>query len=199
MTFPKYFAAVTLCAAATLPFAGCEKSHSEMRPDMDRVMSGDSGPQSADLREMASRLAPQVLQCRDIVENPYRAVIVCKSMDNQTSSKAGQSMNIYLKKLAGDLGSFAASDRVSFVEEAAVTNNMIAQEIGNTNPDPTEDAARTGQTGGGVNRRLPQYFLYGTVYDLPNARTNFYLFQFKLTKTNGEIVWTGQYEVRTLN
>ncbi|HVT82462.1 MAG TPA: hypothetical protein VHM90_17610 [Phycisphaerae bacterium] len=189
-------AALTLAAGMTFSFAGCEKSRDELRPDMDRVMNGDHGPQSSDLREMASRLAPTLLQIDDVKRNPYKIVVVMKHMANKTENMPGRDLDIYLAKLQGNLTSAAASDRVAFKIERAQLARMQSEELGN--PDMFEDAARVGQPQTG--EVTAQYILDGTVYSMNNGRTSYYVFDFKLTNLRTGIqVWTGQYDVRTLN
>jgi Peptidoglycan-synthase activator LpoB len=180
-----------------LSFAGCEKSRDELQPDMDKVMEGDHGPQCANLREMASRLAPSVLQCNDIARNPNRIVVVMENMENKTEDMHGQDMDIYLAKLVGDLNTPATQDRILFREQAAKVQQFQAKE-GIGNPDTFEDSARTGQP---TSTIIPaQYVMYGTVFSMHNKRTTYYLFQFHLTNiVTGAQVWSGQYDVRSLN
>ncbi len=198
MALAAKLAILTLAAAMTFSFAACEKSRDELQPDMDKVVDGDHGPQCANLREMASRLAPSVLQCDDIVRNPNRIVVVMENMENKTEDMHGQDMDIYLAKLVGDLNNPSTADRIVFREQAAKIQEFQAKE-GIGNPDAFEDSARTGQpTSGGI---IPvQYVMHGTVYSKKNNRTSYYLFQFHLTNIHSGVqVWSGQYDVRTLN
>jgi len=191
----KNMAVLGLAAGVALAGAGCEKSRDEMRPSMDTIRSDERGPQCRDLREMASRLAPQVLQCNDIVRNPTRIIVVMKDMVNKTEDMPGRDMNIYVAKLTGLLNTPAAADRILFVEQAATLANMQNQELGN--PDPFGDAGRAPTVS---QRYVPQFALYGTVYSMNNGATSYYLFQFHLTNlTTGGQSWSGEYEVRTLN
>ena len=191
----KNLALLTLTGGVALAGAGCEKSRDEMRPDMDKVESGEHGPQSRDLREMASRLAPDLLQCSDVVRNPYRVTIVMKDMANKTEDMPGRDMNIYVAKLTSLLNTGVTADRLLFVEQQATLRNMQSQELGN--PDPFGDAGRVPTQD---PRILPQYALYGEVRSMNNGRTTYYLFQFHLTNlTTGAQVWNGSYDVRTLN
>jgi hypothetical protein len=193
--FTKNVAVLTLAAGVALAGAGCEKSRDELRPDMDKVMSGDRGPQSRDLREMASRLAPDLLTCADITRNPYRVTIVMKEMANKTEDMPGRDLTIYVAKLTSLLNTGVTADRLLFVEQQATLRNMQAQELGN--PDPFGDAGRAPSTD---PRILPQFALYGEVRSMVNGRTTYYLFQFHLTNlTTGAQVWNGAYDVRTLN
>jgi hypothetical protein len=200
MKLTKNLAVAALACTVGIAAAGCEKSREEMRPDMDKIMSGERGPQSRDLREMASRLAPDVLQARDIAASPYRAIVVMKHMDNKTEDMPGRNLDIYLAKLTGLLNSAAASDRILFKEEAATLANLQAQELGGRPRDPFEEAGRTNVPPPTPTELQPQFALYGTVYSMNNGRTSYYLFQFKLTNLlTGGVSWSGQYEVRTLN
>jgi hypothetical protein len=193
--FTKNVAVLTLAAGVALAGAGCEKSRDELRPDMDKVVSGDRGPQSRDLREMASRLAPDLLTCNDIVRNPYRVTIVMKEMANKTEDMPGRDLTIYVAKLTSLLNTGVTADRLLFVEQQATLRNMQSQELGN--PDPFGDAGRAPSTD---PRILPQFALYGEVRSMASGRTTYYLFQFHLTNlTTGAQVWNGSYDVRTLN
>jgi len=193
--FTKNVAVLALAAGFVLAGAGCEKTRDELRPDMDTVMSGDHGPQSRDLREMASRLAPDLLQCADVVRNPYRVTIVMKDMANKTEDMPGRDMSIYVAKLTSLLNTGVTADRLLFVEQAATLQNMQAQELGNQ--DPFGDAGRAPTAS---QRILPQFALYGEVRSMVNGRTTYYLFTFHLTNlTTGGQSWNNSYEVRTLN
>jgi hypothetical protein len=193
------FAVLCLGGSLLLGAAGCDNTHDTMRPDPDTVMRGEHGLQSADLRQMTSKLAPDILQIPEIVQSPYRAVIVVKGVQNKTEDMPGRNLDIYAARLAGLLNQAAARDRVVFVEERANLENLQNQELGNRTPN-FEDASRTGQVPQDP-RQQPQYALYGTFYSQNNGRTTYYLCQFQLTDLRtGVKVWgPQQYEVRTLN
>ena len=196
--FAKNVVVLALAAGFALAGAGCDKTRDELRPDMDTIRSDTRGLQARDLREMASRLAPDLLQCADIVRNPYRVTIVMKDMANKTdNSLRGQDMNIYVAKLTSLLNTGVTADRMLFVEQQATLRNMQAQELGT--PDPFGDAGRAPTAD---PRILPQFALYGEVRSMTNTngRTTYYLFQFHLTNlTTGGQSWNGSYEVLTLN
>jgi PBP1b-binding outer membrane lipoprotein LpoB len=193
--FTKNVAVLTLAAGFALAGAGCEKTRDELRPDLDRTVSGDHGPQSRDLREMAAQMAPSLLACNDIVRNPNRITVVMKDMTNKTEDMPGRDMTIYVAKLTGLLNTAVASDRILFVEQQATLRNLQAQEVGN--PDPFGEAGRAPTTD---PRIVPQFALYGTVFSQNNGRTTYYLFQFHMTNlTTGGQSWSGEYETRTLN
>jgi hypothetical protein len=186
-----------LCLTAALAggFAGCDKSRDEMRPDMDTVMT-ENGLQSRDLREMTDKMAPDLLQIPQIVNNPYKVTIVVKGVRNGLEGEQGRDIDIFVARLAGLLNSSSARDRISFVEERATVDRMAAQELGNR--DPFEEASR--QPMAPSPSIQPQFALYGEFRSMRNSKTTYYLCQFKLTNlTTREIVWQNQYETRTLN
>src|SRR4051812_42054891 len=131
--FSKSAAAIALTAALSLVGTGCETTQERRRPDMDTI-TNTRGLQSRDLREMASRLAPDLMQSRDIVQNPYRAVIVMKNMENDTENMPGRDLNIYIVKLTSLLNTAVTSDRVQFVENLAKLQAMRASEGMNADP-----------------------------------------------------------------
>jgi hypothetical protein len=196
--FAKKVALVALTAGIALAGAGCEKTRDELQPDMDRVRAGDHGPQCANLREMATIMAPKVLACRDIAQNPNRITVAMLHMDNKTEDMRGRDLDIYVARLSGLLQSAEASDRVLFVETAKDLAQLQADALGGVPRDPYGDAGRT--TPAPTGQIPAQFALHGTVYSMVQGRTNYYLFQFKLTNlVTGGVSWSDQYDVRTLN
>jgi len=189
-------AGLCLTAALAAGIGGCEKSRDEMRPDMDTVMT-EGGLQSRDLREMTDKMAPDLLQIPQIVNNPYKVTIVVKGVKNGLEGEQGRDIDIFVARLAGLLNGHAARDRVSFVEERATVDRFASQELGNH--DPFEEGSRI-QGGPPSPTITPQFVLYGEFRSMRNSQTTYYLCQFKLTNlTTREIVWQNQYETRTLN
>ena len=177
-----------LALGCTMALAtGCEKSRDELRPDMDKIVDGDHGPQSRDLREMASRLAPDVLAAPVIAQNPNRAIIVMDHMIPMSPELQGQDMDIYLAKLTGMLNRPQTADRIVFLEDRATMDGLLARERG-TNAPPSP------------NQLSAQFALHGKVYKQNSGKTSYYYFQFTLTDLDSRIqYWNGSYEVRTLN
>jgi hypothetical protein len=200
MNWLRQTAVLALSAGVMLAGFGCDRSRDEMRPDLDSVRD-EPGLQSRDLREMASRLAPDMLQCNDIRANPYKIVVVVKHLENKTEDMHGRDLDIYLAALASNLNTVAASDRVAFVEERATLAKLQSEELGGGGGAPSfEDESRNGAPPPRSAQVTAQYALYGTLFSMANTKTNFYLFQFKLTNlTTGVEAWHGQYQVRTLN
>jgi len=180
------FSALALGCTLALA-AGCEKSRDELHPDMDKVMEGDHGPQSRDLREMASRLAPDLMAAPVIARNPNRVIIVMDHMENFTEDAPGRNMDIYLAMLTGLLNTPQTADRLLFLEPRETMAGLQARELGsNAPPSPAQMTA--------------QFSLHGKVYSKHDGRTSYYYFQFTLTdlQTRAQ-VWNGNYDVRTLN
>ena len=187
----RHFWAWSQCwrAGALSAAPGEDQERSDARPDMDKVVKGDTGLQSRDLREMTDRMAPDMLQIKEIAANPYRAVIVMMGVQNQTEDKA-TNFDIYAARLAGLLNQAPTRDRLAFVENSATLEGFQHQELGGT----------PGINTPGDTRTKPQYALYGTFYNMNKGKTTYFLCQFKLTSLlTGEIVWQNQYETRTLN
>jgi hypothetical protein len=178
---------------------GCEKTRDELQPDMDRVMAKDHGPQCANLREMATIMAPKVLACRDVATNPNRSTIAMLHMENKTEDMRGRDLDIYVAKLSGLLQQAEASDRVLFKATAMELDQLRAQALGAGPQDQYGDAGRTTPPPAPAEPPI-RYALHGTVYSMVQGRTTYYLFQFYLTdlRTGGRS-WSDQYEVRTLN
>ncbi len=189
-------AAGLMLTSLALGLGGCEKNRDELRPDMDKVVSGDRNLQSRDLREMTDRMAPDLLQIPEIVQNPYKVVVVMKSIENKTENEPTRNYDIYVARLKTLLNSSKTRDKIAFVEERQTLERLQGQELGN--PDPMEDASRTGQP---VSQRVkPQYALKGVFYSKYDGRTSYFLCTFQLTDLRtGVQVWEGSYEVRTLN
>ncbi len=201
MSISKLVAICGILGAVAVGLGGCDKDRNEMRPDPDKV-SDEKGLQSRDLREMTNKMAPDLLAIPEIVQQPYRAVIVMKDIENKTEDDPGRNLNIYVARLVGLLNSTQAHDRIAFVEQRATLEKLQGEELGGgANNDPFEDASRGGGAPPPPDPRVkPQYALWGTFYSMNNGKTSYYLCQFKLTSlTTGLQVWTGQYEVKTLN
>jgi PBP1b-binding outer membrane lipoprotein LpoB len=193
MGIGKRTAILGLIAVLACSFVGCggeDRERSEMRPDMDKVVSGEHGLQSRDLREMTDRMAPDLLQIPEIAQNQYKAIIVVKGVQNKTEDTPGRNLDIFVTRLAGLLNQSATRDRLTFVEEKATLEQFQNEELGGTPGIKTPGDTRT----------KPQYALYATISSMDNGKTTYYLCQFKLTSLlTGQIVWTNQYETRTLN
>ena len=201
MRIAKFAALCGIAGAVAVGLSGCEKDRNEMRPDMDKITSDEKGLQSRDLREMTNKMAPDLLSIKEIVQEPYRAVVVMKDIENKTEDNPGRNLNIYVARLVGLLNSTQAHDRIAFVEPLATLQKLQGEELGGgTNHDPFEDASRGNAPPPQDPRIKPQYALWGTFYSQDNGKTTYYLCQFKMTSlTTGLQVWTGQYEVKTLN
>ncbi len=202
MGIAKLVAICGILSAVAIGLGGCEPTRNDMRPDPDKVTSGEKGLQSRDLREMTNKMAPDLLGIPEIVQQPYRAVIVMKDIENKTEDNPGRNLDIYIARLVGLLNSTQAHDRIAFVEPLATLQKLQGEELGGgANHDPFEDASRGGGAPPPPDPRIkPQYALHGTFYSMDNGKTTYYLCQFKLTSlTTGQQVWLGQYEVKTLN
>jgi len=192
------FAALCLAAASAGGMAGCE-TRDQMRPDMDTIQA-ESGLQSRDLREMTDKIAPDLLQIPQIVNNQYRVIITVKGVENHLEGEQGRDIDIYIARLAGLLNSHAARDRVVFVEDRATVDRMAAGEIPRTNTDPFEEGSRVQGSAPPNPQLTAQYALYAKFRSIHNSKTTYYLCDFYLTDLRSrEIVWQKPYETKTLN
>lgn len=175
---------------------GCEKSYEERRPGVSDLDPGNGGGlQSKDLVEMTDKMAPDLLQIPEIVQNRTKITVVMTGIDNKTSAPYVD-QTIYVARLRTLLNKYGR-DRVAFVEKRATLEKLQAQE-GQVVVDPFEEATRTNQPAP-PSRIVPQYALKGEFYDLPRNGTNYYLCTFQLTSIRtGELIWEGRYEVKTL-
>lgn len=185
---------VTLAAA----FSGCDKSRDEMRPDMDKVVSGEHGLQSGDIRQIAALLAPDLLKIPEIAQSPYRVTVVVTGVENKTEDMPGRNLDIYAARLADNLNTVTGRTQIAFVENQGKLNAIRQQELGGPAGPVTEDN-RYGAPPTDP-RVKPQYALYGTIYSQDNGKTTYYLCDFKLTNlATGVQTWSNHYEVRTGN
>lgn len=178
---------------------GCASTPTEqqVRADPTTLIEGDKGLQSKDLVEMTDKMAPSILQKDVIARNPYKVVIVTTGIDNKTNNP-GEDLTIYVARIQGLLMEHA-TDRVSFVENRTTLDKLIAAEGAAPAVDPFEQGSR-GAAAPANPRMVAGYALHGVFYQQSKSVTSFYLCQFKLTDMRtGEIVWQGNYEVRTLN
>lgn len=196
MRLPTRLLMATLLTASCLSVVACEKDRDEMRPDMDKVVSGERGLQSRDLREMTDRMAPDLLQIPQIVQNPTRITVVMKPVKNMTETNQGEDMTIFVARLKTNLNKSITRDRIAFVMEQKDLRQVQGEELGS--PDQFEDGSRGGQPAD--PRVLPQYELTGTIYEKYEGKTSYYLCTFDLNDIHtGVNVWEGSYETKTLN
>jgi hypothetical protein len=173
---------------------GCEKRPDEMRGNVSDLTPGDTGLQAKDLVQMTDQMAPQLLQIEEIARNPNKVVIVMKGIDNQTGDPT-HNMNIYVARLRSLLNQHAR-DRLAFVEQRHTTERLQAEEGGGG--DVFEEGSRAGAPGS--SRLVPQFALKGEFYSLDRQKSHYFLCTFQLTRIrNGEQVWEGRYEVKTLD
>src|SRR5512137_2926539 len=88
-----------VAAGMVLAVTGCGPSARELRPDPDSLVVGDRGVQCRDLREMAARLAPDLLASPVVVRSPTLVTVMMMDMANKTENERGRDMNIYLGQL----------------------------------------------------------------------------------------------------
>lgn len=163
-------ASATPLAAASLPALATTTASGELPAGSLR-----------DLRDLAATLGPDLLRT---FHNPNGVTIRMMDMTNKTEDMPGRDMSIYTVKLTNLLNTGTTSDRLLFVEQAALLN-MQANPAGGT---PTTTGF------------ISQFTLSSEVRSMSNGRTTYYLLTFHLTSfTTGAQVWSSSYELQALN
>jgi hypothetical protein len=175
------------CAAiGLLAFAGCES-----KPE-GRRLEGKDIPTMTDMmyRDITARVA------EINANNPNKITIVVYPM----IAKDGRDWGLLTSRIAMLLNR-NNNPNIAFVEKRAVTESIQGAELGGGNPDPHEDANRYPPNGPPPpNRLMATFALHGEVERAPLSGSDFYFFNFKLTRIApdgqaGQIVWNNGYEV----
>jgi hypothetical protein len=196
--FAKKLALLALTAGMALAVGACEKTRDELQPDMDRVMDGDHGVQCANLREMATQIAPKVLACVPVASSPGPVTVTMLHMENRTEDMPGRNLDIYLAKIESLLNDASTSNKLQFRVTEMELAQLQAQALGGVSRDTYGDAGRT--TPPPSAAVPPVYVLHGTVWSMVQGRTTYHLFKFNLTNLSTAVsTGLGSYEVRTLN
>jgi hypothetical protein len=191
-------ALVCVVGAMTFGALGCEERDRGREVDPDVRLRGDQGMQSRDLREMTSRMAPDLRAIPELSSaRTTKAVIVMKPIQNKLETDPGRDLTIYVARLKVLLNREPSiRNDIAFIEDRATMDRLQGEELGN--PDPFGDAGRAPDAPSA--RVKPQYALWGTFYEKREARSSYFLCTFRLTDINtGVQVWENSYEVKSLN
>ncbi len=170
-------------AQTTGPATGIAPATGPATATVPATAAASQAASSRDLRELAGRLVSDILTCKEVANNPTKAVIVIKSIANKTEDMAGRDMSIYGAKLASLMNVGETANRAIFVLEVA---NQLKQ---------AEGAAPPASPG-----IKPQFALSSTIFSMNKTGKVYYLLQFRLTSlATGMQLWSGEYEVQTLN
>ena len=191
--YPRPILAAALFAGAV---SGCAPSYNDQRPPVDQLDSRDVGLQSKDVLQASDRLAMDLLSLPELNESRSQWTVVVDRVEDRTRSQMFRGdYNIFLQRLQTNLAR-QGRGRVRLIENRDRFYDIRGRELESEREDDF------GQGGPGPRRapeaRSPDFALRATAMDLPNRGTVYYNLQFDLVDLHTrEIVWTGQYEVRT--
>lgn len=172
----------SLLSLSLLAVIGCsDKPHGYGRahPDVDSLDPRDRGLQAKDVVAASDQMAMDLLSCPELANSQSRWTIVATGVENQTLRRRCN-YDVFLERLRVNLAQ-QAHDRIQLIQNRDAYRNLQNREL----------------EGGGAAGTQPQFALKGTVMDLPNRGTDYFLFTFDLNDLNTrETVWTGKYEVK---
>jgi hypothetical protein len=163
---------------------------------MDRLDPRDAGLQSKDVLQASDSLAMDLLSLPELNESRSQWTIVVDRVEDNTRSQLFHGdYTIFLQRLQTNLAR-QGRGRVRLIENRDRFYDIRSRELESEREDDF------GQGGPGPRRapaaRDPDFGLYAKAMDLPNRGTVYYNLQFDLVDLHTrEIVWSGQYEVRT--
>jgi len=175
-----------LIILAAVLLAGCDatpKNEGEARSYRLETRDPGAGPNlgSADLVVASEKAVAGIADVPAIKQAGGKTIIVMDRVENQTSDPSAN-FQIYLARIRTYLNNSGAKKDLAFIE-----TRTKAEAIKKREGIPTQDSARI----------RPEYALTGTFYDMPRARSNYYLLTFQLVDlTNDLIVWEDSYEVK---
>jgi hypothetical protein len=190
----------TLLAAGLL--TGCASDrpaeYGEARQPVDQINTRDRGLQSADVVQASDKLAMDLMALPEINQSPVQLTIVFTTVENLTT-EPNINYDIFLERLRVNVARLGRG-RVAVIDNRDRVANIQARELDSV--PPSGDRFGQGGTpaaGGGATPIQPEYALYGKLSELPNRKTSYYLATFQLTNLRTrQMVWTDQYEVKTL-
>jgi hypothetical protein len=175
-----------LAAVCLFTLSACDatpKNEGEARSYRLETRDAGAGPYlgSADLVVASEQAVTGIADVPEIKQAGGRTVIVMDRVENQTSDPSAN-FQVYLARIRATLNNSGAKKDLIFVETRSKAESIKQRE-----GIPVESSART----------RPQYALTGTFYDMPRARSNYYLLTFQLVDlTNDIVTWEGSYEVK---
>jgi Peptidoglycan-synthase activator LpoB len=163
---------------------GCQpdKPHDygQERPDVQSISPDDKGLQSKDVVAASDQMAMDLLRLPQLNDSQTQWTIVVTSIENHTTD-SGMNYDVFINRLKSNLAT-QGHGRVQLIQNLNRFRGLQSQEL---------------ETGGNSVGVQPQFALHGTVDNLPNRGTDYYLFQFDLTDLRSrQIVWNNKYEVK---
>lgn len=177
----------SLLSLSLLALVGCsDKPHEYGRghPDVDSLDPRDRGLQSKDVIAASDQMAMDLLQCPELANSQSRWTIVATGMENQTLRRRCN-YDVFMERLKANLAD-QAQGRIQLIQNRDTYRNLQNRELEGAERNP------------GPAGTQPQLALKGTVMDLPNRGTDYFLFTFELDDLNSrEVVWgPRKYEVK---
>jgi hypothetical protein len=162
---------------------GCaDKPYEKQRPDVQSLSADDSGLQSKDVVSATDQMAMDLLKLPELNDSRTQWTIVATGMENATSDYR-TNYDIFINRLKVNLAQ-QGHGRVQLIQNRDRYHNIQSREL--------EGGAAAGSPG-----IQPQFALTGTVTNLPNRGTDYYLFTFELDDMQTRAgVWYGKYEVK---
>ena len=173
-----------LLAAGAAGVAGCAhdrpSEYGDRRPPVDELDPRDRGLQSKDIVQSSDLMAMDLLGSERLNSSNEQWVMVVDHIENRTLNSRFD-LDIFLQRLKMNLARHGRG-RVQLVENRDRLRELQSREL---------DGAPRGV------RIQPDYSLSGTISELPNRGTSYYLAEFRATDLRtGALAWTNAYEVR---
>jgi hypothetical protein len=169
--------------------AGCSTSYQDQRPPVDQLNPDDTGLQSKDIVNATDRMAAEILSDPTINARPTKLLIVFDGMDNKTLDQNFPT-SIFISRLRVKLGELGKG-RIQLIENRDKLRQLQSAEL-----EQTGEGGAPGPAG-----IQPDYSLTGTVTEMANRSTSYFLADFAIVGLKGadarQQIWTGQYEVTT--
>lgn len=166
---------------ATVVGCGPTNRGVEKEQRIERRVGEGSRLGSADLAAATDEMIASIAQVPEIRNNDKRTVIVIDRVENRTSRSAEQ-FQIYLARLRAMMNQSGLKRDIVFVEDRAKAERIKQRE-----GYPADATART----------LPTRAITATFYDMPRARSNYYLLTFQLIDLSNDLItWEDSYEVK---
>jgi hypothetical protein len=186
-------------SAGGIAGGGCGPSYEQQRPPMDQLDSRDQGLQSKDVLAASDSLAMDLLSLPELNASRTQWTVVFDRVEDNTKSQVFHGdYNIFLQRLQTNVARHGKG-RVRVIENRERFHGVRERELeGGGGSAGDEFGQGEGGGGGASAARQPDFALYGKAMDLPGSGTVYYNLQFDLVDLHTrEIIWTGQYEVRT--
>ena len=193
--FKRLIVPVALLAGVVAVGAGCKsRTYEDERPPVDQLTRGDRGLQSKDVVNASDQMAMELLALPELNASDHRWTIVVTGVKNKTVA-ARQNLDIFIQRLKTNIGR-QGRDRVQLMANREEFHEMQSRELEQTSDEFKQGSGRAAGPAG----IQPDFGLEAVALDLPNRKTTYYNFEFRLIDLKSrEIVWNGSYEVKAAN